>query len=46
MVTTMNWTERYQTNPMFLGQFVDEQEYIDNEFVMIILYNYGLWLDA
>ena len=40
------WTTKYNSNQDFMSRFVDEQEYIDNEFIMIILYNFGQWLDV
>ncbi len=42
----MNWTERYQTNQDFMFWFLSEQEYIDAMFILIIMENYGIWLDA
>lgn len=29
----------------FASMFEDERDYIDNAFCMIILFNFGIWLD-
>ena len=43
-VITMNWTTKYQMPLLFLAEFETEQEYIDAMFIMIIMFNYGVWL--
>jgi hypothetical protein len=32
-------------HPVFLADFNDEQEYIDAMFILIIMENFGVWLD-
>jgi hypothetical protein len=33
-------------HPTFLAHFDTEQEFVDAMFAMIVLYNYGVWLDT
>lgn len=44
MVITMEWIRKYHTREEFVSWFIDEQEYIDAEFVMIIMFNFGVWI--
>ena len=30
----------------FLAHFLTEQEYVDAMFIMIVMFNYGTWLDT
>jgi hypothetical protein len=46
MVITMSWNTKYHTHEDFLTWFLTEQEYIDNEFIMIVIFNYGIWLNV
>lgn len=43
MVITM-WATKYHTNVNFISWFLTEQEYIDAEFVFIVMYNFGIVL--
>lgn len=39
----MNWREKY--NDPFAYECEDEQEYIDQLFIMIVLFNFRVWLE-
>jgi hypothetical protein len=45
LVVIAMWTTKYHAHE-FMTQFTTEQEFIDAMFIMIILFNYGIWLDA
>jgi len=38
------WQTKYMDNE-FVYLFADEQAYIDSAFVMMILFNFGVWVD-
>jgi hypothetical protein len=40
-----NWMNKYHNRDEFLTWFNDEQEYVDNMFVQIVMFNYGVWVD-
>lgn len=44
VVITMEWHTNYHTRHEFLTWFLTEQEYIDAEFRMIVMFNFGVWL--
>jgi len=39
------WYTKYQQRDEFLSWFTTEQEYIDAMFALMIMYNFGIWLD-
>jgi len=45
MVITMNWYTRYHNRPEFMSHFDSEQEYVDAMFAMIVMFNFGVWLE-
>ena len=45
MVITMNWHNKYHMPDVFLAWFETEQEFIDAMFVLIIMANYGQWVE-
>lgn len=46
MVIVMNiWMMKYHNRVEFLSWFDDEQEYIDAMFVMIVMFNFGVYLE-
>lgn len=46
MVITMIWTMKYHNRLEFMAHFDAEQDYVDAMFQMIVLFNYGIWLDS
>jgi len=40
------WTEKYHNRNEFMAYFLTEQEYVDAMFTLIIMENFGIWLDA
>jgi hypothetical protein len=48
MVTTMttDWTLKYHGDVDFMTMFSDEQSFVDAMFVIIMLVNFGVFLDA
>jgi hypothetical protein len=44
VITTMEWLKEYHTREEFLSWFETEQEYIDAEFIMIVMFNFGVWI--
>ena len=41
---TNMWQLHYHNRPEFLGYFVDEQDYVDAMFILIIYQNFGVLL--
>lgn len=48
MVITMNntWMTKYMNREEFLSWFNDEQEYVDAMFAQIVMFNFGVFIDA
>jgi len=46
VVITMEWYTKYHTRHEFLTWFLTEQEYIDAEFRMIVMFNFGVWMNT
>ena len=42
----MTWYSKYHMPNEFLAWFETEQEYIDAMFVLIIIANYGQWVES
>jgi hypothetical protein len=45
MLMNPNWYTKYHMPEVFLAWFETEQEYIDAMFVLIIMANYGQWVE-
>lgn len=47
VVIMMNtiWYTKYRNRPDFMSGFANEQAYVDAMFAMLIMYNFGVWLD-
>lgn len=48
MVITMAntiWYTKYRNRAEFMAGFNTEQDYVDAMFAMLIMFNYGVWLD-
>lgn len=41
----MMWHSKYNMPDYFLSWFETEQEYIDAMFALIVMYNYGEWIE-
>lgn len=41
-----NWHSKYRNRAEFLSWFDTEQEYVDAMFALIVMYNYGVWIDS
>lgn len=41
----MNWTIKYHQRDEFTNWFDSEQDFIDALFILIIMENWGIWLD-
>lgn len=39
------WYNKYMNRPEFMANFESEQDYIDAMFIMIVMFNYGTWLN-
>jgi hypothetical protein len=37
---------KFLNRPEFLSVFDTEQDYVDAMFIMIVMYNFGQWLDS
>jgi hypothetical protein len=45
-VTMTHWTSKYHFRHEFLEWFLNEQDYIDNEFIWLIYANFGVMLKS
>ena len=45
MVIMMNWYSKYLNRPEFMAHFDSEQDYVDAMFTMIVMFNFGVWVE-
>lgn len=46
MMNATGWHMRYRNRDEFLSWFLTEQEYVDAMFIQMIMFNFGVWLEA
>lgn len=45
IMMTNNWYSKYRNRPEFMANFDSEQEYVDAMFIMIVMFNFGIYID-
>ena len=46
VIPMMNWMNRWHNRQEFLSFFENEQDYVDAMFTQIVMFNFGVFIDA